>query len=219
MIVYQDETTLMHHDDATVYTGWADYDNAVMVTDPPYGRGWRQGNLKDDAHNGIIGDDDTTTRDRILEIWGQHRPWIMFGDPLIPPPPGAKLAGVYQKHRTAGIRGAIGGYRRDVEMWYLGGKGWGSGIGGRSSLIRTNLITTGKPGAAGHPHAKPQDVLDAMIRHLPDGVRMVVDPFAGSGSTLVAARAAGFRAVGVEIDAGYAETAARRLALVPAFGW
>ena len=48
-----------------------------------------------------------------------------------------------------------------------------------------------------------------MVDKAPPGV--VVDPFAGSGSTLIAAKLSGRAAVGVEIDERYAEVAARRL--------
>jgi len=41
---------------------------------------------------------------------------------------------------------------------------------------------------------------------------LVLDPFCGSGSTLVAARAAGCSYLGIELDAGHHRTAVERLA-------
>lgn len=51
--------------------------------------------------------------------------------------------------------------------------------------------------------------MELLISRCPDGA--VADPFAGSGSTLIAARNLGRKAVGVEVDEKYAEIAASRL--------
>lgn len=62
-----------------------------------------------------------------------------------------------------------------------------------------------------HPCEKPVGLLEPMIRYACPPGGLVVDPFAGSGSTLDAARQCGRRAVGIEADERYLEAAARRL--------
>lgn len=62
-----------------------------------------------------------------------------------------------------------------------------------------------------HPTQKPIELLDPLIGYACQPGGLVVDPFAGSGSTLDAARCAGRRAIGVERHEPYAEAAARRL--------
>tara|TARA_B100000929_G_scaffold126892_1_gene100578 strand:+ start:8641 stop:8973 length:333 start_codon:yes stop_codon:yes gene_type:complete len=57
---------------------------------------------------------------------------------------------------------------------------------------------------ASHPSLKPQAFLRKVVRSiLPLGEGVVLDPFAGSGSTLAAAEAIGYQSVGVEMDPHY----------------
>jgi site-specific DNA-methyltransferase (adenine-specific) len=73
---------------------------------------------------------------------------------------------------------------------------------------------------ANHPSLKPQAFLRRVVRGvLPLGTGVVLDPFAGSGSTLAAAEAVGYRSIGVERDRHYFEMArgaVGRLAALPA---
>jgi site-specific DNA-methyltransferase (adenine-specific) len=62
--------------------------------------------------------------------------------------------------------------------------------------------------AAPHPSIKPQKLMRMLVRaSLPLGEGVVLDPFAGSGSTLAAASAVGYHSVGIERDADYIEMA------------
>lgn len=61
---------------------------------------------------------------------------------------------------------------------------------------------------APHPSLKPQAFLRQVVRAaLPFGKGVILDPFAGSGSTLAAAEAVGYASVGVEKDEHYFEMA------------
>lgn len=57
---------------------------------------------------------------------------------------------------------------------------------------------------APHPSLKPQRFLRQLVRAaLPLGIGIVYDPFAGSGSTLAAAKAVGYHAIGTDRDPKY----------------
>lgn len=63
-----------------------------------------------------------------------------------------------------------------------------------------------------HPTVKPVDLLKYLIRLITPPGGIVLDPFMGSGSTLYAAKESGFKAIGIELEEKYCETASRRLA-------
>lgn len=216
---YQDDLVTLYHGDCMELTAWLEAD--VLVTDPPYGRGWKQG-AKDarpgrgasSSHVGIAGDHSTEARDGVLRLWGD-RPAIVFGDLMLAPPGRTKQVLVYGKAVNAGAYGATAGRRRDLEGIYLIGP-WSSGIGGASSLISTNASVGDPKNKTGHPHTKPTDVMLEVVAIATHGA--VADPFAGSGSTLFAAKYLGRQAIGVELDERYCEIAARRLAQDTLFG-
>ncbi|MFC8273785.1 DNA-methyltransferase [Streptomyces sp. NPDC057271] len=62
-----------------------------------------------------------------------------------------------------------------------------------------------------HPTEKPLEVLIPLLEYACPRGGLVLDPFAGSGSTLDAARLTGRRAIGIEANEAYAEAAANRL--------
>lgn len=70
-----------------------------------------------------------------------------------------------------------------------------------------------------HPTEKPTGLLEILLGYsTPAGSGIVLDPFAGSCSTLAAAKATGRRAIGIEADERYCEIAAKRLAQDTLFG-
>lgn len=224
-VYYTDDQITLHHDNALTMQGWPWASCDVLVMDPPYGKGWRQGAARTSTarrtttgtrraanqYSGIPGDAGTDTRDKALAIWG-NRPAVVFGDLLLPCPVGTRQVLIYQKPTDAGTKGTHASYRRDVEAVYLVGP-WQAGLNGDTSVLTSGARNLGNPvGLAAryrHPHAKPVDVMVDLISRCPPGI--IADPFAGSGSTLIAARMDGRKAIGVEIDEAHCETIARRL--------
>jgi DNA modification methylase len=78
-------------------------------------------------------------------------------------------------------------------------------------LIAVPEPPAGDPAHGGHPCPKPPSLMRFLVGAAAPAGGLVLDPFAGSGTTLLAAAATGRRAVGIEIDARYAALARRRM--------
>lgn len=102
---------------------------------------------------------------------------------------------------------SVGRVRRQHEMAYLLAKG-------RPPLPAqpiSDVLGWSYTGNRLHPTQKPVGSLVPLVEAFCSPDDLVLDPFCGSGSSLVAAVQCGRRALGIELDPVHAETAARRL--------
>lgn len=198
---YSDDLVTLYHGDCREVTAWLEAD--VLVTDPPYGQAFKSGWTG--SH--IANDETTQARDEMLALWDGPR--VVFGARDLPPLPGARL--IWHKP-GAGMGDLAVPWQPDYEFIYVAGRGFS---GPRDSSVLTFPLRVFR-GDSEHPHQKPVDLLERLILKCPPGI--IADPFAGSGSTLVAAKQIGRRAIGVELDERYCEIAARRLAQDTLFG-
>ena len=209
---YQDDhVTLYHGDCLELAELWTCAD--VLVTDPPYGSdrglgyGRHGGNGRATGEAFRIANDSTTAaRDLMLRCWGE-RPVICFGTPRMKEPPGDWDHRLVWDKREPGLNG--GPWRYTHESIFVRGNGWVR-VSARSFSVISIPSGNGTPEKAAHVHAKPVRLMEQLISAAPPGI--IADPFAGSGSTLVAAKALGRKAIGVELEEKYCEIAAKRLA-------
>lgn len=114
----------------------------------------------------------------------QWEPWVLFRKPL-----DGTVAANLRKWGT-------GGFRRISDTQPFG------------DVIKGSPARKAERAVAAHPSLKPQAFLRRVVRaSLPLGTGIVLDPFAGSGSTLAAATAVGYASIGVERDPEYVEVA------------
>lgn len=123
---------------------------------------------------------------------------------------------------AAGMLDEEAGYRRTGRVASHSERGmWGSGSdidyadqekgGGPSRFFYCAKASTSERGPDNpHPTVKPVDLMQWLVRLItpPDG--LILDPFVGSGTTLLAATSEGFRSVGIDLSLEYCQIARRR---------
>lgn len=184
----------------------------LVLTDPPYGInlntdnsrfcGGTAGNMAKRGNgvgtaNGekIIGDDKPFDPTFLLDIsksqiiWG----WNHFADKL---PHGTCL--VWLKRYDE----AFGSFLSDAEIGWMS-KGYGVYC---KRDLSNNVIANDRV----HPTQKPLNLMIWCLDFFTD-CNLILDPFMGSGTTLVAAKKLGRKAIGIEIEKKYCDIAIKRL--------
>lgn len=241
-IYYQDEWVTLHHGNNTeVLAGMASDSVDLTITSPPYnmglvpggnGRGMyrpgasnKAGRFREGygAHGDAMEQDDYDRWQRglLAELWRvsrlaiyyNHRPRVEHGrlrDPL------SNDFGIPLRQRIIWNRGT----GIDVNLRAFCTRGEYVLLFAKPDFRLASHAASGmgdvwnlgiEHGVPDHPAPFPL-VLPSRCIEATNDVHMVLDPFAGSGSTLVAAKALGRKAIGVELEERYCEIAARRLA-------
>ena len=207
----QDGITIYHGDCREVLPSDARFD--AIVTDPPYGIGYKSNHnsgrtgewakwCRDENFDSIAGDDGPFDP----KPWVTTLPTVFFGanyfaDKLPP----SRCWVTWDKRD-----GMPSNDFADCEMIW-------TNFDKPSRVYRhlwSGLVRAGRENVAKsvkwHPHQKPEALLEFMILYGQiEGV--IFDPYMGSGTTLVAAKRLGRRAIGIEIEERYCEIAAKRL--------
>lgn len=111
-------------------------------------------------------------------------PWLVYGKPLE-----GRVQDNLRKWKTGGFR------RPSLDQPF-------------GDVIASSPTRPAERELAPHPSLKPQAFLRQVVRAaLPLGEGVVLDPFAGAGSTLAAACAVGYQSIGVEKDERYFDIA------------
>lgn len=185
----------------------------LVLTDPPYGIALNTDNSRFSGGNPAsvaqrskgrgsvdgrpIANDDEPFDPSFLLDYGRHQViwgWNNFPDKL---PRGACL--VWLKRNDE----AFGTFLSDAETAWMS-KGHGV-------YCKRDLSNYATARQRLHPTQKPVSLMRWCLSFFPKATS-VLDPFMGSGSTLVAAKDLGLKAIGIEIEERFAEIAANRLA-------
>ena len=199
--------TIYHGDCREILPGLPACD--LLLTDPPYGINYKSDYIGDTTtaqwmNQVIAGDKDTSLRDWVLTDYTE---WACFGSYKVQPPANTKSWLVWDKGPASGMGDLTWPWKLSWELVFLRGAFW---RGTRDEgIIKGRWIVTRASMGRVHPNEKPVELIQYLIsKH---DSYSVLDPFCGSGTTLVAAKNLNRRAIGIEIEERYCEIAAKRL--------
>lgn len=231
---YEDGAVSLYHGDCReVLPTLANWSVDLIVTDPPYGQDW-QSNRRNSRLDRIAGDNagaNELTYEALSACLGRTAPLrnrrhlYIFGRPdLSDLPIGASVELVWDKEilGPGDLSLPWGPAHEPITFAVHTSRpsDRAKGDGRLAARLRQGSVIRGLRRSGGqlddthvrHATEKPVGLLRQLIESSSLLGEMVLDPFVGSGSTLVAARQEGRRAIGIEADESYCEVAAKRLA-------
>lgn len=203
---YQDESVTLYHGDCLDVMGSVDFDS--VVTDPPYGINFRPRDHARDAQESVEWDDRVPYE--LLPMFGRC-PVIWFGSPIkvseafgpegFAEPPTRMLMWAPKFTLSMSANNGIAYRWHPIYTWRLPTQ---------SPAVHDVLVdATERSHWWNHPATKPLSLMRRLVAMVGPGT--ILDPFAGSGSTLRAAKDLGIKSVGIELDESYCEVIATRM--------
>ena len=238
-IYYQDEhVTLYHGDCLEVMQGLGEGSVDLILADPPYSSGGAfRGDRMASTSAKYVGSDTKRVLDDFTGDNRDQRGYLMWSNlwisqALYAATPGS-IIGIFTDWRqlptTTDALQVGGGVWRGIVPWHKpGGRRtqgryannceylvWGTNgprglYGDQEASTLDGFWQENAPRERDHQTQKPQALLEWLIGITPPGTT-VLDPVIGSGTTLVAAKSSGRRAIGIEKSEAFCEIAARRL--------
>lgn len=102
-------------------------------------------------------------------------------------------------------------FRRQHEMIMVAHKRGAQMAWANKDTAVSNIISLYPPKNRMHPNEKPKSLVGRFIEWTTEQGDTVLDPFLGSGTTLLVAQSMNRKAIGIELDEKYCEIAAKRL--------
>lgn len=204
------------HDGIEIYVGdsrdilpsrMSEQDDVVVVSDPPFGISHESGWDSSWGGTKIANDDTVEVRDCVLKLL-EGFPAAVFGSWKVPRPISTKAVLIWDKGAAFGMGDLAFPWKNSFEEIYIIGEGW-KHHRRDEGVIRGHFSPFSEAQGRCHPNEKPVSLLQYLIMRHPASI--VVDPFMGSGTTLVAAKNLNRSAIGIEVEEKYAEIAAKRL--------